>query len=155
MATQLSLSPHMEQISSVLQRELGDRCRVDISEGPLSADDLRGYAAQQSPVCALAFHGLKNVQLAGRDKLAIVVNTIATVVCQQTPESAFFVAADLAAMLTMCLVRAADWGRPDLFRATEPSEISADNLFSGALDGNQGISLWGVEWTQTCFLYRS
>ena len=46
------------------------------------------------------------------------------------------------------LIPYATWGDRQRFRAVEPKNITADNLYSGDIRG-KGIAMWALSWKQT------
>lgn len=155
MASELSLTAHLDQLVAVLSDALGTACEVEAHDGLLSQDDLRRYLASESPVCVVAIVGLKNIQLANRDQLSAQADVVASIICRTMEEDPYRSALDLAALTVWAITQSASWRDAKLFRTPLPNTVQAETLFSGALDEAEGVSVWGVTWSQTCYLTRN
>ena len=155
MASELSLTAHLDQLVAVLSDALGTGCEVEAHDGLLSQDDLRRYLASESPVCAVAIVGLENIQLANRDQLSAQAEVVASIISRSADGEAYRSALDLAARVVWVITQSASWRDARLFRTPLPNTVRAETLFSGALDENEGITVWGVTWSQTCYLTRN
>lgn len=148
----ISLSGHLQQIAEGLQQLLGSDCRVETHDGQLSRDELKS-ATNRAPVVMVAFIGLPGMQPRGRDQWQVAASLAASILVRDQPgRPRHLLALDLAARVLQTIGTSADWGRADWFRAAEPDSIVANNLYSGALDEVQGVSLWAVTWMQTCLI---
>lgn len=155
MSSELSLTAHLDQLVAVLREALGSACEVEAHDGLVSQDDLRYYLASETPVCAVAIVGLENIQLVNRDQLSAQAEVVVSIISRSVISEPYRSALDLAALVVWAITQAASWRDARLFRTPLPATVRAENLFSGALDESEGITVWGVTWSQTCYLTRN
>lgn len=155
MTSELSLTAHLDQLVAVLREALGSACEVRGHDGLLSQDDIRRYLSSETPICAVAILGLENIQLANRDQISAQVEVVASIISRSVVSEAYRSSLDLSALVVWAITQAASWRDARLFRTPLPATVRAENLFSGALGEFEGVTVWGVTWSQTCYLTRN
>lgn len=155
MPSELSLTAHLDQLVGVLREALGSACEVEAHDGLLSQDDLRRYLSSETPICAVSIVGLGTIQPSNRDQISAQAEVVASIISRSVVGEAYRSALDLSALVVWAILQSASWRDARLFRTPLPATVRAENLFSGALDENEGVTVWGVTWSQTCYLTRN
>ena|GEM_PF-2612744 len=138
----------LDAITEQLRGTFGDEVDVKDHPGRFTDDELGKIILRKRKNIRVAVEDIPALTVEGTGVRAAQARFIAFVLCSDgRGEDRHRAALDLVEELAKTVIYNR-WDRPEMFKATTPDSITAENLYSGEISSGKGLAWWSVSWTQ-------
>lgn len=138
----------LDAITADICDKLDDDVDVRDHPGRFTDDELSQIVTRKRKSVRIAIEELPALEVQGTGIRQAEARFIAFVLCSDGKGSDRHRAAlDLIEDLSGIIVFSR-WGNREMFRAVEPGNIVAENLYSGEVSNGKGLAWWSISWSQ-------